>query len=124
MTVQEFINRKNRCRKAVAVPTMLEIAIIYLPLLVLLMAPVPQGPKLPSGLWASQLLVRLLFLVYVTAWGTGMILFARYVEKTATDLGLQCPHCRRFLISKRSAKRAIASGTCARCGGRVLDDDT
>ena len=121
MTVQEFINRRNRYRKAVAVPTMLEIAIVCLPLLVLLVVPVPWGPELPRGLWAN-LLVGLLFLVYVAAWGTGMVLYALYVEKTATDLGLQCPHCHRFLISRGRARRAIASRTCAHCGGRVLDD--
>jgi hypothetical protein len=122
MTTQEFIDRRKRYFKAVALRGLAVIAItMVLPQLVLI------GLRLwfqssQGNPWMSWLWVGLFILVYSTMVGVGLFSFTSYAIKIATGLGLYCPQCGRSLVAPRLTKRVIASGKCAHCGAQVLDD--
>jgi hypothetical protein len=122
MTTQEFIDRKNRYRKAVALRALAAIAItMVLPPLVWIGLTL-RFQSLLGNPWTSLLWVGLFLLISTAMVGVGLFAFTSYALKVFTGLGLQCPHCQKSLVAPRLTKRVIASGKCARCGRQVLDD--
>jgi hypothetical protein len=122
MTAQEFIDRKNRYRKAVALRGLAVLAItMVLPPLVF----IGLTPRFQSSLgnpWMSLLWVGLFLLISSSMAGVGVFAVTSYALKVFTGLGLQCPHCQKSLVAPRVTKRVIASGKCAPCGEQVLSD--
>ncbi len=124
MTTREFIDRKNRYYKAVALPCLAEIALLAVPPLVLLIAVCRLESLLDPWIVAFfSILLVILMVAHIAVWSPRLRRFAVFARKTYTGLGLLCPHCQSFLTGPRLTKRVIASGKCSHCGGRVLDDD-
>ena len=98
---------------------MAEIALLYVPVLVLLglILRYQESLRWPWTVW-----IVVFFLVHTTMWAVGMHFYVAYVWRVATDSGVRCPHCQKFLISPGLARRVIAFGKCTRCGLWVLDD--
>jgi hypothetical protein len=121
MRRQEFIDRKNRYFKAIALPGLAELAVMLIPPLVLLVAVLRL--KSLRDPWVAAFF-PILLVAHIAVWSWGLRRFALCVRKTYTGLDLQCPHCQKGLTGPRSTKRVIASGKCSHCGGQVLDDVT